>query len=171
MKSRSTNASASSAARPRRLGVAHVLLGTLWMALLAGGAVLQTQLRFAERDVEIQSRRAQERLASLGDERRELEADVARLRSSEVLRQMAESQLGLTSAQPAAVKRLIVPDYLWEKYQDVETHEPGVSASESVLYEEPPWLRALEGAYPRTERPGAAPGGRFLRSGGNSPLP
>lgn len=108
--------SRSSARSPKVVRPVHIMIGAFWMALLLAGAVLQTHLRFSERDFEIQMRRHQEELALLRDERRELETQIDRLRSSEGVRQRAQENLGLMAATPSLVHRLEIDDALWVKY-------------------------------------------------------
>ncbi len=130
--------------RNRCVRPVHVVIGVLWMGVLAGGAVLQTHFRFQERDMDIQARRAQETLASLRDERRDLEATVERIRSSDNVRERA-LRLGLEPAPPASVRRMNVDQELWAKYGQAQSRTQLAAATGDNSFAKPAflWSQAL----------------------------
>lgn len=122
--------------RPR-----HVVWGALWMGLLVAGGVLQTHLRFAERDMEIQTRQAQEDMSSLADDKASLEATVAALRSDQQVRERATNELGLVPATPLDVHRLAIDKELWAKYAGDGTNTDLAWESHSP---EPAWVEWID---------------------------
>lgn len=120
--------------RPR-----HVVWGSLWMFLLVSGGVVQTHLRFSERDLEIQTRLAQEDYAALTDERADLEAGVEALRTGEEVRKRAVEHLGLMLPAPTAVHRLEIGEDLWAKYATT-----GQDLGPDAPPSEPAWHHWLE---------------------------
>jgi len=111
------------------------------MGLLVAGGVVQTHLRFSERDLEIQTRLAQEDLASLSDDRVALEAQVEALRSGQQVRDRAITELGLVPPSPTEVHRLEIDDALWAKYAGDGTEEGPLR---SLHEEEPPWMEWID---------------------------
>lgn len=123
--------------RPR-----HVVWGSVWMVLLVTGGLVQTHLRFSERDMEIQTRQAQEELISLADDKVALQAQVQRLRSGQEVRDRAVTELGLVPASPTEVHRLEIDADLWTKYAgagagtDIVRRDSGES--------EPAWMAWID---------------------------
>ncbi len=132
--------------RPR-----HVAWGALWMGLLVTGGAVQTHLRFCERDVEIQTRHAQEELASLMDQRAALEAKVEAMRSGERVKERAMTELGLVPAPPTEVHRLDIDDAMWAKYAAPD--EPA-DAGDTRREGEPAWMEWIGDRISLAESPG-----------------
>jgi cell division protein FtsB len=130
--------------RATKITPLHVFAGACWAALLVTGGVLQTHLRFYQRDLEIQARIIQEELAVLQDERRTLAAQVERLRGGEQLRERAIQTLGLVGPQPNQVHRLSIDTDLWSKYRGTPSWNPITRIEEKETAPEPAWKQWID---------------------------
>ena len=96
----------------------------LWSLIMTSLALCHIYLRFTIRDLQIETRKLQDRKSQLVDLKKSLGSTIENLKSGDRLHEYAISQLHMIDYDPKEIQYLTVPQKVIAKYQGAERYVP-----------------------------------------------